>query len=82
MGSRRHRRRHQLTKRRKSRHCIKCRASTRSTTGYCAACRPSDAIPAIHRDGNTISFAGLNFTAAQAITLANNIIDTIERNHT
>lgn len=67
--------------RRKSRHCCKCRANTRSTTGYCADCRPADAIPVIHRDGDTVSFAGLNFTSAQAICLANNIIDTIEGNH-
>lgn len=70
-----------MTRRPKSRHCLKCRATTRSVTGYCAACRPADAIPAIHRDRDTISFAGLSFTPAQAIALANNIIDTLERNH-
>lgn len=67
--------------RRKSRACQKCHTHTRSITGYCATCRPADAVPTIHQDGNTISFAGLTFTTAQAITLANNIIDTLERNH-
>jgi len=70
-----------VTKRRSSRACRTCRASTRSITGYCATCRPADAIPTIHRDGNTISFAGLTFTTTQAIHLANNIIDTLEGNH-
>ncbi len=64
--------------RRKSRQCQRCHAHTRSITGYCATCRPADAIPAVHRDGNTISFAGINLTHNQAITLANNIIDTLE----
>jgi hypothetical protein len=63
----------------KSHPCRTCHTTTRSITGYCTDCRPADAIPAIHRDGNTISFAGLNLTPAQALALADALVDTVER---
>lgn len=65
---------------RKSRLCRKCRkANTTSVTSLCIACRPADAIPAVHRDGPVISFAGLTLTEAQALNLANEIVDTLEK---
>ncbi|WP_231743538.1 hypothetical protein [Mycobacterium sp. GA-2829] len=66
----------------KSRPCRTCRTTTRSITGYCTTCRPADAIPTIHRDGNTISFAGLNLTPAQAIALADALVDAVEKGPT
>lgn len=66
----------------KSRPCRRCDTTTRSITGYCTTCRPADAIPTIHRDGNTISFAGLNLTPAQAIALADALVDAVERTTT
>ena len=64
---------------RKSRLCRGCRkAKTTSVTALCVACRPPDAVPAIHRDGPVISFAGITLTEAQALTLANNLVDAIE----
>lgn len=64
--------------RRGSRPCRTCRRSTRSITRYCRRCRPATAIPTIHRLDHGISFAGVNLTDAQAIHLANQIIDTLE----
>ncbi len=64
---------------RKSRLCRDCRkAKTTSVTVLCIACRPADAIPAIHRDREMVSFGGITLTENQAINFANAIIDTIE----
>jgi hypothetical protein len=69
-----------MSKRRRSRLCTGCRkATTYSLTNLCIRCRPADAIPKVHRDRDVITFAGLSFSEKQAIQLANDIIDTIER---
>ncbi len=66
--------------RKRSRVCRGCRqAKTGSVTALCVRCRPSDAIPAIHRDREMVSFAGITLTEKQAINLANAIIDAIEQ---
>lgn len=66
---------------RKSRLCRGCRKTkTTSITSLCIACRPADAIPAIHRDKEMLSFGGITLTENQAINFANAIIDSIETN--
>lgn len=69
--------------RKRSRLCRGCRkVKTGSVTTLCAKCRPSDAIPAVHRDRDMVSFAGLTFTEKQALKLADAIIDAIENRNT
>lgn len=65
-------------RKRSSRPCQTCARNTKSVTHYCATCRPADAIPAVHRVDGGISFAGLTYSHDQAVTLANQIIDTLE----
>lgn len=66
---------------RKSRLCRGCQKSkTTSITALCITCRPEDAHPAVHLDGEMVSFGGITLTENQAINFANAIIDTIETN--
>lgn len=70
-----------MTRTRTTRRCRECHRPTKSTTGWCRDHRPADAVPEVRvtADGRMVSWAGHNLTAAQALHVADGLVDAAEQ---